>query len=73
MDSTVTQASGGWSGTEGVNIGWGWKDTGNPGLQLSPDREADNAHSSCPLDGSPDPDLIGHDIINGNVTIHPTQ
>ncbi len=74
LRSTVTQASGGWSGTEGQDLGSGWKDTGNPGQQLSPDREADSPSSSCPDDGDPDPNgPASHPILNGNVTIHPTQ
>lgn len=75
MRSTVTQGSGGWSNTVGTEIGSGWKDTGNPGQQLSPDREADSPNSSCPADGTPNPDdsFISHAILNGNVTIHPTQ
>jgi len=73
--STVTEASGGWSGTVGTDIGSGWKDTGNPGHQLSPDREADSPQTSCPTNGTPNPDdpFISHPIVDGNVTIHPTQ
>ena len=73
LRSTVTEASGGWSGAVGSDIGSGWKDTGNPAHQLSPDREADSPSWSCPANGTPDPDdpFISHPILNGNVTIHP--
>jgi len=74
--SHVTQTSGSfWAGAEGTDFGSGWKDTGNPGHQLSPDREADHQFSSCPNDGFPNPDdlLISHPILNGNVTIHAAQ
>ncbi len=79
LRSTITQASGGWSGTEGQELGSAWKDTGNPGQQLpnNPDREADSPQSSCPstvYPGTPNPDgAESHPIPNGNVTIHPTQ
>jgi hypothetical protein len=74
--SRVTQTSGSfWAGAEGTEFGSGWKDTGNPGHQLSPDREADHQFSSCPNDGFPNPDdaLISHAILNGNVTIHAAE
>ena len=74
--SHVTQTSGSfWANAEGSDFGSGWKDTGNPGHQLSPDREADDSTSTCPVNGYPDPDspFNSHPILNGNVTIHPAQ
>lgn len=76
MWSHVTRTSGSfWANAEGTDFGSGWKDTGNPGHQLFPDREADDSWSSCPNDGYPDPDspVNSHPILNGNVTIHPAQ
>jgi hypothetical protein len=75
--SHVTNTSGSfWANAEDTNFASGWKDTGNPGHQLSPDREADHPTAgSCPAAGSPHPDdpWISHPILNGNVTIHPAQ
>ena len=74
--SHVTQTSGSfWANAEGSDFGSGWQDTGNPGHQLSPDREADDSTSTCPANGYPDPDspFNSHPILNGNVTIHPAQ
>jgi hypothetical protein len=75
LRSTVTEGSGAWSNTVGSEIGSGWRDNGNPDKQLAPDREADSPSSSCPADGTPDPNdpYISHPIVNGNVTIHPAQ
>lgn len=76
MWSHVTRTSGSfWANAEGTDFGSGWKDTGNPGHQLSNDRESDASVSSCPNNGYPHPDdpLISHPILNGNVTIHPAQ
>jgi hypothetical protein len=53
------------------DFGSGWKDTGNPGKQTSPDRVAIEATTSCPADGSPNPDGSNSvPILNGGVTIH---
>jgi hypothetical protein len=75
--SHVTNTSGSfWANAEGTNFASGWKDTGNPGHQLSPDREADHpTNGSCPDAGSPNPDdpYISHAILNGNITIHAAQ
>jgi hypothetical protein len=76
MWTHVTHTSGDfWANAEGTDFGAGWKDTGNPGHQLSPDREADDSFSTCPVDGYPDPDspINSHPILNGNVTIHAAQ
>jgi len=73
----VTNTSGSfWANAEGTDFASGWKDTGNPAHQLSPDREADHPTiGSCPAPGLPHPDdpFISHAILNGNVTIHPAQ
>src|SRR5437867_10545720 len=36
LRSTVTEASGSWSGAVGSSFGSGWRDNGNPGQQLAP-------------------------------------
>jgi hypothetical protein len=50
----------------------GWKDTGNPSKQMSPDRvAASSGEGNCPHDQSPNPDGSGSvPILVGNVTIH---
>jgi hypothetical protein len=69
--SQTTSSSG--SLTDGFPVGGsftsGWKDTGNPGKQTSPDRLALNYSGSCPAAGSPDPDGSPWALLNGNVTI----
>jgi hypothetical protein len=77
LTSLVTETSGSLDGIPPY-IFSGWKDTGNPGKQLSPDREADYPSGSdrdCPPPESPSPDDqgISHPIADGNVTIHPAQ
>jgi len=74
--SHVTQSTGSLAAgfPEGSNFGSGWKDTGNPAKQLSPDRVNVASSSSCPNDGSPDPDGSGsRPILNGGVTIHAAE
>jgi hypothetical protein len=74
--SFVTATSGNqFARYQGAEISTGWKDTGNPGKQLSSDRVAVSGDpGNCPNDRSPDPDGSSSvPILNGNVTIHPAQ
>src|SRR5207248_3010121 len=69
--SHATQKSGSLS-TFPDDFGSGWKDTGNPAKQtIGPDRVVLADASTCPTNGSPDPDGLGsRPILNGNITIH---
>lgn len=70
--SQVTASSGSLVDSFPVNgsFGSGWKDTGNPSKQPSPDRVGLGYTGSCPQIGDPDPDTgFSFDISNGNVAI----
>jgi hypothetical protein len=69
LRSYVTETTGFFAPYNGGVVGTGWKDTGNPGEQSSPDRVAASGAAQCPLDHEPDPDTAGVPILNGNVTI----
>ena len=52
------------------DFGAGWADNGNPS-QPKMDRVALDSQSTCPSDGSPDPNgVFSRPIPNGNITIH---
>jgi hypothetical protein len=72
--SEVTQTQGDWFSKNpvGSQIRTGWKDTGNPGKQLSNDRFAASENpGGCPGDEGPDPDgSNSREIFPGNITIH---
>jgi hypothetical protein len=72
LRSQVTQTTGDYFAQFGNGVvATGWKDTGNPGKQTSPDRFAGSQGGQCPPDHGPHPDTQGSvDILNGNVTIH---
>jgi hypothetical protein len=74
--SFVTETSGDvFAPYQGAEISTGWKDTGNPGEQLSNDRVTiSGVAGNCPSDRSPDPDGSSSvPILDGNVTISPAQ
>jgi hypothetical protein len=81
INSTVTEVHGDFFTTvaglrPGSTHGVGVKDTGNPGQQtVGPDRIAPRPFpTACPDIGGPpeDDSYFGwHDVLNGNVTIHP--
>jgi hypothetical protein len=71
LRSYVTQTTGShFAPYNGNVIATGWKDTGNPGHQPSPDKAAASGIGECPPGHWPDPDADGVPILNGNVTIH---
>jgi hypothetical protein len=81
INSTVTEVHGDFFTNvaglrSGSTHGGGVKDTGNPGQQtIGPDRIAPRPFAtSCPSVGDPPQDdtYFGwHDVLNGNITIHP--
>jgi hypothetical protein len=74
LRSVVTQTQGEWFSKNpvGSEVRTGWKDTGNPGKQLSSDRiAASESQSDCPGENWPYPDGgSSREILNGNITIH---
>lgn len=76
LTSFVTQTTGShFAQYENSEISTGWKDTGNPGKQLSNDRvAAQEDRVDCPNVTAPDPGGSGsRPILNGNVSIHPAR
>lgn len=73
----VTQTQGEWFSKNpvGSQFRTGWKDTGNPGKQLTNDRFAASENpGGCPGDESPSPDgSNSREIFPGNITIHRTR
>jgi hypothetical protein len=70
LRSYVTETTGSFFAPfNGGVVATGWKDTGNPGEQTSPDRVAASGGGQCPADHGPDPDTAGVAILNGNITI----
>ena len=72
LRSQVTHTAGSFFAQFGDGVAaTGWKDTGNPGKQTSPDRFAGSQGGQCPPDHGPHPDTSGSvPILNGNVTVH---